>query len=365
MTTVSTELDDRSGPSGAPAPTPSIRTPVATGLLPGRATRAAGLVACLVVLAALLLVSLGVGARSIAPDEVWRLLWSPDGSENSYVVHDMRMPRGLLAILVGAALGVAGALIQALTRNPLADTGILGVGAGASFAVTIGIAFFGARGLDEYLWFSFIGAVVVTAIVYLLGSSGPAVSTPVRLTLVGVAVGALLSGVTSGIAMLNPDVFESMVRWSAGSLAGRKWSTLSVIWPFIAAGLLLGLLVARSLNAVALGDDLARSLGASLARTRVVVVVAVTLLAGAATAAAGPIGFVGLMVPHVVRWFTGPDQRWILPYTLVCAPILLLGSDVIGRLVLAPQELEVGIVTAFLGAPVLIVLVRRRKVSGL
>lgn len=332
---------------------------------PSAVRRALFLAAATLLIALTLALSMWVGARTIELSEVWRVLWRPDGSEEAYIINEMRAPRAVLALLLGAALGVAGALIQALTRNPLADTGILGVGAGSSFAVVTGVAFFGVTSLSQYMWFSFAGAVAVTALVYTLGSAGALGATPVRLTLVGVALGALLTGFTSAITMLHPDVFDNLLRWSAGSLAGRDWSTLETVWPPIALGLGLALVVGRPLNAIALGDDVAKSLGASVVRTRVLVITAVTLLAGAAAAAAGPIGFLGLMVPHVVRWFTGPDQRWIIPFSALGASFLLLASDVLGRIVLAPKELEVGIVTAFIGAPVLIALARRKNVSAL
>ena len=323
------------------------------------------LVGAAVLLAIVFLLSLWVGARGMSFAEIWQALWHPDGSETSFIVHEMRMSRASLALVVGAALGVAGALIQALTRNPLADTGILGVGAGANVAVVIAIGLLGVTAMAQYMWFAFAGAILVTLLVYALGSVGSVGATPVRLTLVGVALGALLGGFASAITMLNPNSFDDMLRWSAGSLAGRGWGTLAVVAIPIVIGLLIGAIAGRPLNAISLGDDVARSLGADVIRTRVLVIIAVTLLAGAATAAAGPIGFVGLMVPHVVRWFTGPDQRWIIPFSAVGAALLLLASDVIGRVILAPQELEVGIVTAFVGAPVLIVLARRRQVSAL
>lgn len=344
---------------------PADEEHAATGLLRGNGLRTVGLLVLVGVLAVVFVLSLVVGDRSIPLGEVWQLLRFPDASENSWIINENRLPRAWIALLVGAALGVAGALIQALTRNPLADTGILGVGAGASFAVVLGIAFFGATSIHHYLWFAFVGAVAVTVLVYVFGSLGSLGATPVRLTLVGVALGALLGGISGGITMLDPKLFESLTRWSAGSLAGRGWDTFQAIRLVIVLGLILGLCCARPLNAIALGDDLAKSLGANVTLTRTVVIVAVTVLAGAATAAAGPIGFVGLMVPHVVRWFTGPEQRWIIAYTLVCAPILLIASDVLARVILPHQELEVGIITAFLGAPVLILLARRRKVSGL
>ncbi|UCR88899.1 FecCD family ABC transporter permease [Mycetocola spongiae] len=356
-----------SGPGRTPPATGLGATPEdgPRGLVRSTGGRLLGLLIVAIILVLVAIASLAFGSKTIDPAVVWSVLLRGDGSEDAYIVRDMRVPRAALGLLVGAALGVSGALIQALTRNPLADPGILGVGAGASFAVTIGAGYFGITAVSGYIWFAFIGAMAVTVLVYALGSVGRAGATPIRLTLVGVALGALLSGISMGITLLNPQTLDKMRMWGAGSLSGRGWDVILTVAPFIALGLLLALMSARPLNAVALGDDLARSLGANIIRTRILVIIAVTLLAGAATAAAGPIGFVGLMVPHAVRWLVGPDQRWIMPYTLLCAPILLLFSDVLGRVVLAPMELQVGIVTAFVGAPVLIGLVRRAKISGL
>lgn len=335
------------------------------GLARTDARRAAGLFVVLGVLAALCLVSISVGTEYIPIGRVWHGLLQADGSTESVIVRELRLPRTVLGLLVGLALGVAGALIQAMTRNPLADPGILGVNAGAAFFVAIAVGVFGFTGIGSYIWFAFAGAVFATIVVYALGSLGRAGATPIRLTLSGIALGAVLGGVTSGMLLLDPDAFDRMRLWGAGSLAGRGLDIASEVAPFIALGVFLAALIARPLNAISLGDDLARSLGANVVRTRIVGVVAVTLLAGAATAAAGPIGFVGLMIPHMVRWIVGPDQRWILIYTVFAAPGLLLLSDVVGRIVIRPGELQVGIVTAFVGAPVLIVLVRRKKASGL
>lgn len=335
------------------------------GLARTDARRAAGLFVVLGVLAALCLVSISVGTEYIPIGRVWHGLLHADGSTESVIVRELRLPRTVLGLLVGLALGVAGALIQAMTRNPLADPGILGVNAGAAFFVAIAVGVFGFTGIGSYIWFAFAGAVFATIVVYALGSLGRAGATPIRLTLPGIALGAVLGGVTSGMLLLDPDAFDRMRFWGAGSLAGRGLDIASEVAPFIALGVFLAALIARPLNAISLGDDLARSLGANVVRTRIVGVVAVTLLAGAATAAAGPIGFVGLMIPHMVRWIVGPDQRWILIYTVFAAPGLLLLSDVVGRIVIRPGELQVGIVTAFVGAPVLIVLVRRKKASGL
>lgn len=317
------------------------------------------------VLVLVLLSSIAVGSKDIPVSRVIEALLAYDDSDDHAIIMALRLPRTVLGLLVGAALGLAGALIQALTRNPLADPGILGVNAGAAFAVSVGVAVFGIASVQHYIWFAFLGAIGATVLVYAIGSVGRGAATPARLTLSGIALGAVLSGVTSGLALLDPQTFDRMRFWGAGSLAAAGFDTIATVAPFLVAGVALAILVARPLNAIALGDDLAAALGANVMAVRSVVVVAVTLLCGGATAVAGPIGFVGLMVPHVARWIVGPDQRWITAYTLVLAPILLLSADVIGRIVMRPGELQVGIVTAFVGAPVLILLARRRKVSGL
>jgi len=317
------------------------------------------------VLLLVLLSSIAVGSKDIAVARVIEALLAYDDSDDHAIIMALRLPRTVLGLLVGMALGLAGALIQALTRNPLADPGILGVNAGAAFAVSIGVAVFGIASVQHYIWFAFLGAIGATVLVYAIGSVGRGAATPARLTLSGIALGAVLSGVTSGLALLDPQTFDRMRFWGAGSLAAAGFDTIATVAPFLLAGVALAILVARPLNAIALGDDLAAALGANVMAVRSVVVVAVTLLCGGATAVAGPIGFLGLMVPHVARWIVGPDQRWITAYTVVLAPILLLSADVIGRIVMRPGELQVGIVTAFVGAPVLILLARRRKVSGL
>ena len=313
----------------------------------------------------LLLVSVAVGSKNIPLSVVFEALGHNTGRGDAYVIWDLRIPRTIVGLAVGIALGVAGALIQALTRNPLADPGILGVNAGASFFVALGVAVFGVSSISGYVWFAFIGALVVTVAVYIIGSAGRGGADPVQLTLAGVALGAVLGGIVTAMVLLDPQAFDQMRNWNAGSLVGRDWDILLPVLPFLVVGVLLAVVAAPALNAIALGDDLAKSLGANITRTRIIVIVAVTLLAGGATAIAGPIGFVGLMDPHVARWIVGPDQRWIIAYTIVLAPALVLAADILGRIVIRPGEFPVGIVTAFIGAPVLIVLVRRKKASGL
>jgi iron complex transport system permease protein len=255
--------------------------------------------------------------------------------------------------------------MQALTRNPLADPGLLGVNSGAAAGVIVAIGILGIGGITAYVWFAFLGAAVASVVVYLLGTSGRAGATPVRLALAGTAIAAVLTAFTYAIALSDPDLLQRFNQWNVGSIAGRETDTIWRIAPFLAIGIIVALGLSRSLNALALGDDTAKALGASIGRTRIAGALAVTLLCGAATAAAGPIWFVGLAVAHVARGIVGPDQRWLLPYSAVLGPVLLLASDILGRVVVRPGELEVGIVTALVGAPIFIALVRRRKLAQL
>jgi iron complex transport system permease protein len=346
----------------------AVASPIATPSTsaPPVSRRLIGWIAAVIALAAAIAISLAVGSRDIPLDRVWAILvGNRDVAADVAAVIDLRIPRTVLALLAGLALGVSGAVIQAVTRNPLADPGILGVTAGSSFAVAMAVGVLGITAVTGYIWFAFGGALVAATVVYIVGSAGRGGGSPVRLTLTGVALGAVLAGITSAMVLVDPRAFQSMRSWESGSLQDRGWDVILPVLPFLVAGVILAAVIARALNAIALGDDLASSLGANVVLTRVLSVVVVTLLAGGATAIAGPIAFVGLMVPHVARWIVGPDQRWILAYTLVLAPTLLIVADVIGRVVLRPGELPAGIVTAVLGAPVLIVLVRRQRASGL
>jgi len=336
------------------------------GLLRGRSLRAIGLVTALVVLGFAVLLSIGVGSKPIPLGTVLEALFSYDTTLNDHlIVWELRMPRTLVGLMVGVALGLAGAVMQGVARNPLADPGILGVNAGAALFVVIGIYSFGVSSALGYVWFAFAGAAVTSVVVYLLGSMGREGATPVKLALAGAAISAFLASITTAILLIDVATLDQFRFWAVGSLAGRDEAIAGQLAPFIVVGAIMALVSGRVLNALALGDDVARSLGQRVGWARAFSAASVVLLVGAAVAAAGPIGFVGLTVPHVARAITGPDYRWVLPYSAVLAPILLLSSDVIGRVIARPGEVQVGIVTALIGAPFFIALVRRRKLAEL
>ena len=338
----------------------------APGVAAGNTVKGLGLLGVLVVLVGVTVLSIGVGARDITLVTIWDALWAFDDAVDEHVmIRELRLPRTVVGLIVGPALGLCGALIQAFTRNPLADPGILGVNAGATLAVTIAVGLLGITAPLGYVWFALFGAAGVTMIVYFLGSVGGNRATPAKLTLAGVAIGAVLGGVTTAIVLGSRDTFDQMRFWGVGAIGGRNFDVILSFAPLILLGMIIAFVIARPLNALALGDELATSLGVKMGKLRGAVIVSVTLLAGTATALAGPIGFIGLMVPHVVRWFVGPDQRWIIAYTLLVSPILLLGADILGRIILPNGELRVGLITALIGAPVLIMLARRKSVSGL
>lgn len=314
---------------------------------------------CLAALAASML----VGSRSLPPADVVHVLFHPDPADAiSQTVWLSRVPRTVLVLVAGAALGVAGALMQAVTRNPMTDPGILGVNAGASLAVVVGLAFFGMTDISQYMWWSFAGAMITSVLVFMIGNTGSARGNPVRMTLSGVALGAVLSGFSSAVLLSNSEVLQKMRGWSAGTTASQPLDATLAIVPFIVAGLILAMLSSRSLDLLSLGEASAVAMGAHPNRIRIVALVAIALLAGGATAAAGPISFLGLLAPHIARMIVGPHQGWILAYSVLIAPTVMGFADVLGRVITA-GEVPVGVVTAFIGAPVLIYMVRRFRVS--
>ncbi|MBG0829780.1 iron ABC transporter permease [Planomonospora sp. ID67723] len=328
------------------------------------AVRRAWIAGAGVTLVIVVIASLAVGARAVPPGEVLGALFSPSGTENEEVVREFRLPRTILGLLAGAALGAAGAIMQGLTRNPLADPGVLGVNAGASFAVVVAIVGFGIDSPSGYVWFAFAGAAASATAVYLLGSTGRGGATPVRLALAGVSASVFLGAVTSALTLTDTQVLDEYRYWVVGALAGRDSTLVGQVTPFLLAGLVLAIACGRTLDSLALGDDVARSLGQRLWAGRALCAAAVTVLTGAAVSAAGPIGFVGLVVPHAARTLVGLDHRVVVTFSALLGAILLLTADIAGRVVASPGELQVGIVTAAIGAPVFIVFVRRRKVLG-
>ena len=315
---------------------------------------------CVLVLASVVL-SLLLGSRSIDLSSVVDAVLGRGGDAvEGMVVLDLRVPRTVLGLVAGAALGLAGTLMQGLTRNPLADPGLLGVNSGASLAVVVAISVFGVSTPSGYVWFAFVGAALAAVLVYLVasGRTGP---SPLSLTLAGAATTAVLTSLITLVLLRDLDTLDQYRFWSVGSLVGRDLGTAATLAPFLAIGALTALLLGRSLNSLALGDDLARGLGQRVGIVRIVAGIAIILLCGSATSLAGPLVFVGLVVPHVARRFVGSDYRWILVYSIPLGAALLVLADTVGRLVAPPSELEAGIVVAILGAPVLIALVLRDR----
>ncbi|MFF1508705.1 FecCD family ABC transporter permease [Streptomyces sp. NPDC058326] len=325
----------------------------------GLARHVMAAVLCLVLLALALLASVMFGSKPTSAGDVLRVI-TGDGDGYTRTVVESRYPRTALGVLAGLCLGVAGTLMQGITRNPLAEPGLLGINAGASASIVAATAFLGAAGQRETIWWALAGALVTGVVVHVVGTAGGG-GGPVRLVLAGAVLSAVLAAFIQAVALSNPRVFDTYRYWVVGALGGRGSDAFWAVLPFAAAGLFLALLLAPGLNAMAMGDDKAASLGISPARVKGAGLLAATLLAAAATAAVGPIAFVGLAVPHVVRVLVGADFRAQILFTCLAGPTLLLFADVIGRILLRPQELMVGVVTAFVGAPALLFAVRRMR----
>ncbi|MFJ7961569.1 FecCD family ABC transporter permease [Streptomyces sp. NPDC096319] len=324
---------------------------------PARHIAAAAL--CLILLALAVLASVMFGSKPTSAADVFRVIGG-DGDGYLRTVVESRYPRTALGVLAGLCLGVAGTLMQGITRNPLAEPGLLGINAGASAAIVAATAFLGASGQRENIWWALVGALATGVVVHLIGTAGGG-SGPVRLVLAGAVLSAVLAAFIQAVALSRPQVFDTYRYWVVGALGGRGFDAFWAVLPFAAVGFVLAALLAPGLNAMALGDDKAASLGISPARVKGAGLLAATLLSAAATAAVGPIAFVGLAVPHLVRALVGADFRLQILFTSLAGPTLLLFADVIGRVLLRPQELMVGVVTAFVGAPALLFAVRRMR----
>ena len=327
-------------------------------------TRGAGLLVGLGLVAVVALLSLRFGTHPISTRQAWNAIFDYDASSyEELVVRTLRLPRTVIALGCGAALAVTGAVMQAITRNPLADSSILGVSGGASFAIVTAIFYLGITSPYQFVWFAFAGALAASVLVFAVGASGRDGPTPIKLTLAGVVISSLLAAWTSALVLLDEQTMDVARFWMAGSVAGRPLDVFWVVSPFLLIGTLACVFLGHQLNVMSMGEETARSLGMNTARTRIICGVLVVLITGAATAAAGPIGFVGLAVPHMVRAVIGPDYRWILAYSVVVGAIFLTAADILGRVVLETGELQVGIVTALAGAPFLIFLARKRTVA--
>lgn len=338
--------------------------PAAVATRPRAAYRPLGMLLALALLVAAALASVAVGVAVVGWHDVWRGLTGDDATLGSAAVVK-RVPRTVLALLVGGALGLAGAVMQGVTRNPLADPAMLGITNGAALAVVSGIAFFGMASPVTYLWVAIAGAGVTAVLVHAIASLGRGGATPLKLALAGAAIAAALSSLVSAVLLPRLDVMNQFRFWQVGGVGGATWDRIGLMLPFLGAGAVACLACARGLNSLALGDDVAAGLGEHVGRIRLVAGIGAVVLCGAATAVAGPIAFVGLIVPHACRLVVGVDHRWLLPASVVGGALLLTVADVVGRVIARPEEVEVGIVTALIGAPVFVWIVRRTKVRAL
>jgi len=338
-------------------------------------SRSRKLAVLLILAVSLLLVALAsvaIGARGITLGTVFEALGHLDqigkpgvDPSGDWAVVQTRVPRTVAGILVGACLGLAGTAMQGVARNPLADPGILGVNAGAALSVIVAVVLFGVGTASGYVWFAFVGAAAAAVVVYVVASLGREGATPVKLALAGAAISAGLASLLQALLITNQGALNAFRNWQVGSVAGKNWDQVLAVLPFMLVGIGIVLFTGRWLNGLALGDDLARGLGQNPALARGVTAVGIVLLCGAATALAGPVGFIGLVVPHLLRALIGTDYRWLLPYSVLTAPIILVSAAVVGRVILLPGEVAAGVISVFVGAPVFIWLVRKRKAVSL
>lgn len=322
--------------------------------------RLLGIIIGLCLLLICFLASMSLGAADIRPQVVWQALFAFDGSTDHLIITTVRLPRALIAPAVGAALAVAGSLMQGLTRNPLADPGILGISAGAALAVVASTFLFGNLSIQAYTWVAFIGGAIAAIAVYVLGSLGRSGVTPLKLILSGAVLSYLMSALTTGILLLSQRTLDEIRFWLAGSVAGRDLDNLIQVSPYLGVGLIVAMSLGQQMTTLTLGDDVAKGLGLRTGWVKGIAAIVVVLLAGSAVALAGPIGFIGLVIPHFVRFWVGADYRWLLPYAAIWGAILLSLADLAARLVIKPQELPVGIMMALLGAPFFIYLARSK-----
>ncbi|HET7627451.1 MAG TPA: iron ABC transporter permease [Bacillales bacterium] len=329
------------------------------GVLKTNAAKGLGMVLCFGLLGAAVLSSIIFGLTDIDFHMVWNAYTQFDGSNNQVIIREARVPRACIAAAVGASLAIAGLLMQGITRNPLASPNILGVNAGASFFIVTSVTFFGITSLAAFTWLAFAGAAVSALIVYFLGSAGSERLTPVKLTLAGAAMAALFSSMTQGLLALNEQTLQAVLFWLIGSVQGRDLNVLFSVLPYLTAGWLIAIFMSRKMNTLALGEHVAKGLGQNTAITKAAAGLTVVLLAGGSVAVAGPIGFIGIVIPHIARWLVGHDFRWLIPYSALLGALLLLAADIAARYVIMPSEVPVGIMTAVIGTPFFIYIARK------
>ncbi|MBT2571524.1 iron ABC transporter permease [Planococcus sp. ISL-110] len=318
-----------------------------------------GLIIGVLVIAALIWSSIVLGLTKVSAQMVIDAIYHFDGSNEHIIIQDTRIPRAFTAAAVGASLAIAGAIMQGLTNNPLASPGILGINAGASFFVVFGISFLGLSSLTAFAWLAFLGAGIAAVVVYVFGSMGNEGLTPIKITLAGAAIAAMFSSMTQGILTLDERALDQVLFWLAGSVQGRDLEILLSVLPYLAVGWLLSLAFGKQMNVLAMGEDLAKGLGQRTLLVKITGAVITVLLAGGAVAVAGPIGFVGIIIPHFARWLVGIDYRWVIPYSALLGAILLLVADIGARYILMPAEVPVGVMTAIVGVPFFVYIARR------
>ncbi|MBW7475768.1 iron ABC transporter permease [Paenibacillus oenotherae] len=323
------------------------------------------LVICMILLVLTVFASLVLGSRPVRFHELIDGLFHQDADSYGANIVRKRISRTIFSLFCGAALGVSGSLMQAVTRNPIADPSILGVNTGASLFVVCGIAFLNISTANQYIWLALAGAAITAVFVFGIGSMGRGGATPIKLVLAGAATSAALTSLVTAIMIPRSSVMDQFRFWQVGSVGSGTWSAIGTFIPFLLVGILIGFIAAPALNALALGDDVATGLGVRTGTLRLIAAIAGVLLCGATTALAGPIGFIGLLSTHIIRLILGPDLRLIIPMSAIAGAIILTLSDVGGRLIGSPGELEVGVVTAFIGAPILIIVAMRSKVRSL
>ncbi|MCM3666516.1 iron ABC transporter permease [Mesobacillus subterraneus] len=328
-------------------------------LLKNSTQRWAGLIFAII----LLLILMGFSIVYGYTNTTWKMAIDAftvfDGSNEHIIIQSVRLPRALIAAAVGASLAIAGVLLQTLTNNPLAAPEIFGINAGAGFAVVIAVSLFSLSNLQFFTWVSFLGAAVSFIFVYIISSIGREGLTPMKLTLAGAAMSAMFSSMTQGFLVINETALEQVLFWLAGSVSGRKLETLLAVLPYLAAGWIFAMAIAGKMNVLSMGEDVAKGLGLKTGMLKLAAGIIVVLLSGGAVAVAGPIGFLGIVIPHLTRAVVGIDHRWVIPFSALFGGMLLLMADIASRYVIMPQEVPVGVMTAIIGTPFFVYIARR------